>query len=59
MIDIYYYMVLFISYPFSALGHDISPRVDRLDDISMRSDKGYAMKNDVLLSIYHILQHKK
>jgi hypothetical protein len=43
-------MVLFISYPFSALGHDISPRVDRLDDISMRSDKGYAMKNDVLLS---------
>jgi hypothetical protein len=31
-------MVLFISYPFSALGHDISPRVDRLDDISTRSD---------------------
>jgi hypothetical protein len=25
-----YHMVFFISYPLSALGHDISPRADRL-----------------------------
>ena len=31
-----YYMAFFISYPLSALGHD------------MRADKGYAMKNDML-----------
>ena len=29
-INIDYYMLYFISYPLSALGHDISPRVDRL-----------------------------
>jgi hypothetical protein len=26
------YMAFFISYPLSALGHDISPRADRLKD---------------------------
>ena len=30
IINIYYYMVFFISYHLSALGHDISPRADRL-----------------------------
>jgi hypothetical protein len=30
MIKIDYYMAFFISYPLSALGHDISPRADRL-----------------------------
>jgi len=30
MIDIDYYMACFISYPLSALGHDISPRADWL-----------------------------
>jgi hypothetical protein len=29
-INIDYYMAFFISYPLSALGHDISPRADRL-----------------------------
>ena len=39
-------MAFFISYPFSALGHDIWTR----------ADKGYDMKNDMLWSVYHILQ---
>jgi len=30
MIDIDYYIAFFISYPLSALGHDISPRADML-----------------------------
>ena len=30
IINIYHYMAFFISYPLSALGHDISPRADRL-----------------------------
>jgi hypothetical protein len=30
LINIDYYMAFFISYPLSALGHDISPRADRL-----------------------------
>jgi hypothetical protein len=38
----------FISYPFSALGHDIWTR----------ADKGYDMKNDMLWSVYHILQQR-
>jgi hypothetical protein len=29
-VNIDYYMVFFISYPLSALGHDINPRADRL-----------------------------
>ena len=29
-VNIDYYMAFFISYPLSALGHDISPRADRL-----------------------------
>ena len=35
MINIDYYMTFFISYPLSALGHDINPR----------ADKGYDMTN--------------
>jgi hypothetical protein len=31
VIYIDYYMSLFISYPLSALGHDISTRADRLE----------------------------
>jgi hypothetical protein len=31
VINIDYYITYFISYPLSALGHDISTRVDRLD----------------------------
>ena len=30
LINIDYYMAFFISYPLSALDHDISPRADRL-----------------------------
>ena len=32
IINIDYYMAFFMSYPLSALGHDISPRADRLKD---------------------------
>jgi hypothetical protein len=38
MINIDYYMAFFISYPLSALGHEISPM----------DNKGYDMKNDML-----------
>jgi hypothetical protein len=43
-------MAFFISYPLSALGHNIW----------MMADKGYDMKKDMLWSVYHIhvLQHK-
>jgi hypothetical protein len=32
IINIDYYMAFFMSYPLSALGHDISPRADRPKD---------------------------
>ena len=42
-------MAFVISYPLSTRGHAISPRADRLrDDILMRADKGYDVKNDML-----------
>jgi hypothetical protein len=49
IINIDYYMAFFISYSLSALGHDIWTR----------ADKGYNIKNDMLWSVYHILQQRK
>jgi len=39
MLDIDYYMAFFISYPLSALGHDIWTRADKGNDI----------KNDIVM----------
>jgi hypothetical protein len=43
-------MAFFISYPLSAIGHDISPRAGSTYDKWTRADKGYDMKNDMLWS---------
>ena len=60
MMNIYYYIAFFISYPLSARVM-ISARepVGARDDIGTRADKGYDMKNDMLLHAYHIPQRRK
>jgi hypothetical protein len=46
LINIDYYMAFFISYPLSAIGHDMSLRSDRVEGWYMNENE--KMKNDML-----------